>query len=92
MRLYWRRGRGAPPPPPPAARDLGLGPDGARYALVPLAAGETLRWRIADGSERALRTADAATAAVVRLAERPRDRVELAVDGAATPRLVLPPL
>ncbi|MFN9306462.1 MAG: hypothetical protein ACK6DT_10365 [Planctomycetota bacterium] len=92
MRLYWRRGRGAPPPPPPAARDLGLGPDGARYALVPLAAGETLRWRTADGVERSLRTADAATAAVVRLAERPRDRVELAVDGTATPRLVLPPL
>lgn len=92
MRLYWRRGRGAPPPPPPAARDLGLGPDGARYALVPLAAGETLRWRTADGVERSLRPADAATAAVVRLAERPRDRTELAVDGTAAPRLVLPPL
>jgi hypothetical protein len=91
MRLYWRRGRGAPPPLP-AARDLGLGPDGARYALVPLAAGETLRWRAADGAERALLTADAATAAVVRLAERPRERAELAVGGAAAARLVLPPL
>ena len=69
-----------------------LGPDGARYALVPLAAGETLRWRTADGVERSLRPADAATAAVVRLAERPRDRTELAVDGTAAPRLVLPPL
>ena len=92
LRLYWRRGRDAAPVPPSAARDLGLGPDGARYALVPLPAGATLRWRTADGVERTLLTADAATAAVVRLSERPRDRAELAVDGEPAPRLLLPPL
>jgi hypothetical protein len=91
MRLYWRRGRGLPPPSP-SARDLGLGPDGARYALVPMAAGETLRRRLADGVERTVLTADAATAAVVRFAEQPREAAALVVDGAPAPRLRLPRL
>jgi len=92
MRLYWRRGQGAMPARPSAARDLGIGPDGARYALVPLAAGETLTRRTAAGAERTLLTADVATCAVLRLADRPRAGGELRVGGAPAPRLLLPPL
>lgn len=92
MRLYWRRGQGALPARQLAARDLGLGPDGARYALVPLAAGESLARRTADGAERTLLTADVATCAVLRLADQPRAAGELRVGGAEAPRLVLPRL
>ena len=92
MRLYWRRGQGTMPALPTVARDLGLGPDGARYVLAPLAAGEDLRLRTADGAERSLLAAGVATVAVLRLADRPRAAGELRVVGAAAPRLVLPPL
>jgi hypothetical protein len=92
MRLYWRRGRGTMPQRPTAAVDLGVARDGARCALVPLAAGDALWRRTADGAEALVLTAEAATAAVVRLPAAGPAAQELFVRGEAAPRLRLPPL
>lgn len=92
VRLYWRRGRGAPPASPfAAASELPRLPSGERVVACPLRAGQRLGWRGADGIERTLLAVDVDTVAVVALAAAARGGV-VCVDGQREPVLTLAPL
>jgi hypothetical protein len=92
VRLYWRRGRGAPPAPPfAAAIELPRLPSGERVVACPLRAGQRLCWRGADGIDHTLLTVDVDTVAVVALALAVRGGL-VCVDGQREPVLTLAPL
>jgi hypothetical protein len=92
MRLYWRRGRGELPRAAAASRDLGLGPDGARYVAWAAKPGQALQCEQAGGGRETVAAADVATVVVVRIDGRPRAACRLFVAGEAAPVLQLPPL
>jgi hypothetical protein len=92
MRLYWRRGRGAPPPRASAVRDFGAGPDGGRYVAWPAEPGQVLEGQDEDGARVAIAAADAHTLAIVLVPKRALAAGHLWVRGSATPVLSLPKL
>jgi hypothetical protein len=92
MRLYWRVGRGERPGALGPTRELGGGPDGARYVLWTARAGERLELATADGGRRPLVAADADTAVFVRVPLPTRVGAQLFVAGREQPVLQLAPL
>jgi len=92
VRLYWRRGRGAPPVVAVTlAVELARLPSGERVVACPLQRGQSLWWRDADGMRRTLLTAEVDTLAVVALVGSAPGG-QLGIDGRQEPVLVLAPL
>lgn len=92
MRLYLRVGRAERPPAAGAARDLGLGPDGARYVTLPMAPRQWLHEVTADGVRRPLYATEVTTVVWLRLPGDGRAPRDLVFDPGAQPVLRLAPL
>jgi len=91
MRLYWRRGRGAPPPRLVTARDLGDGPCGTRLVRWPAQAGDVLELAVGAGERRPLLTVDVPTLAFVAIPLPAGTRGRLYVGERPEPLLDLAP-